>query len=157
MWGQHLGCNRNHGNAEKIRLYAHVLTVQSEPVYSPFSAAQLHGLFICKCSALVHITAPAPASGTSSAKDVKSHHDVLDDLESEPLTVRNGNNVRTTTLERTAVDYTRVGGFAEAVIIGDYALANGARLDLMWAMVNSATVRCSVRRVRRVLRSLDGL
>ncbi|WP_162182029.1 hypothetical protein [Arthrobacter sp. PAMC 25486] len=141
---------------EKLRLYAHVLTVPGEPVYSHFSAARLHGLFIWNCSALVHITAPAPASGASSAKDVKSHHDVLDDAELEPLTLQNGSNVLATTLERTVVDCARVGGFAEAVIIGDHALASGARLDVMWDMVNSSTGRRGVRRARRVLRSLDG-
>lgn len=142
---------------EKLRLYAHVLTAPREPVYSYFSAARLHGLFIWNCSALVHVTVPAPMTGASEAKDVKLHHDSLTGEEVDHLSLRTGVRVKATTLERTVVDCARVGGFAEAVIIGDHALRKGARLHVMWAMVNAMPGRRGVRRARQVLSALNGL
>lgn len=150
-------CQLKPWDRDKLRLFAHVLTVQGEPIYSYFSAARLHGLFMWNCSAQVHVTARAPASGASSARDVKSHNEALGSTQIEHLTLRNGMRVLATTLERTVVDCSRICGFAEAVVMGDHALAKGARLAVMWAMVNSSPGRRGVRRARRVLKSLAGL
>lgn len=141
---------------EKLRLFAHVLTVRGEPIYSYFSAARLHGLFIWNCSALVHVTTSATNSSSSGAKDVWPHHEPLAVSDVESLRLANGMHVTATTVERTVVDCARFGGFAEAVIIGDHALHKGARIEIMWNIVNTMHGRRGVRRARRVLHALDG-
>lgn len=141
---------------EKLRLLAHLLTVRGEPVYSYFSAARLHGLFVWNCSAAVHVTGRSAVSGTSNAKGVTAHHEPLAESEATRLTLRDGSYAMATTLERTVVDCARVGGFSEAVVIGDHALRNNARLDVMWAAIEAMPGRRGVRKARRVLRVLDG-
>ncbi len=141
---------------EKLRLFAHVLTVRGEPVYSFFSAARLHGLFIWNCSALVHVTTSSTNSSSSGARDVNPHHETLDASEIEELKLTNGMPLTATTLERTVVDCARMGGFAEAVVIGDHALYKDARIEIMWSIVNAMPQRRGVRRARRVLHALDG-
>lgn len=140
---------------EKLRLFAHIVTVRGDPVYSYFSAARLQGLFIWNCSALVHVTTASSNSAASGAKDVHPHHEPLGAGEVEELTLANGMRVTATTLERTVVDCAKAGGFAESVIIGDHALHQGARIEIMWSIVNAIAGRRGVRRARRVLRALD--
>lgn len=141
---------------DKFRLHAHLLTVRGDPVYSYFSAARLHGLYVWNCGPRVHVTGKSAVSGTSNAKDVAAHHEPLAESESEQLTLRDGNHVLATTLERTVVDCARVGAFAQAVIIGDHAVHNGARLEVMWAAIETMPGRRGVRKARRVLRAIDG-
>ena len=141
---------------ERLRLLAHLVTARGTPTYSHFSAARLHGLFLWHCSPQVHVTARSSASGTSNPKDVVGHHEELAAGDVRSLRLRNGQLVRLTSLERTVVDCARVGGFAEAVVIGDHALRKGSSIEVMWAMVNALPGRRGVRKARRVLRALDG-
>jgi hypothetical protein len=141
---------------DKLRLLAHLITVRGTPTYSYFSAARLHGLFIWHCDARVHVTAGTSVSGTSNPKDVAGHHEDLAPEDVRSIRLRDGHVVRATTLERTVVDCARVGGFAEAVVIGDHALRKGARVEVMWSMANAAPGRRGVRKARRVLEALDG-
>ncbi|MFQ4147232.1 hypothetical protein AAGW05_00805 [Arthrobacter sp. LAPM80] len=141
---------------EKIRLQAHLATAPGDPVYSYFSAARLHSLFVWNCGPLVHVTVPSASSGNGGPKDVAAHHEQLAGNETTSLTLHDGHVVTVTTLERTVFDCARTGGYAQAVIVGDHALRCGARLEVIWAMVNAAPGRRGVRRARRVLRSLDG-
>lgn len=140
---------------DRIRLLAHLVSAQGDPVYSYFSAARLHGLFIWNCGPLVHVTGHSAASGTSGARDVVVHHEELAVSDSRAIRLRNGRAVLVTTLERTVVDCARLGNFVQAVVIGDHALRNGARLETMWAMVDAMPGRRGVRKARRVLRALD--
>ncbi|MEO8219411.1 MAG: type IV toxin-antitoxin system AbiEi family antitoxin domain-containing protein [Specibacter sp.] len=140
---------------DSIRLLAHLVSARGDPVYSYFSAARLHGLFIWNCGPLVHVTGHSAASGTSGARDVVAHHEELAVGDSQTIKLRNGRAVLGTTLERTVVDCARLGNFVQAVVIGDHALRNGARLEAMWAMVNAIPGRRGVRKARRVLRALD--
>ncbi|WP_186760502.1 type IV toxin-antitoxin system AbiEi family antitoxin domain-containing protein [Arthrobacter alpinus] len=141
---------------DRLRLLAHLVTVRGTPTYSHFSAARLHGLFIWRCGPQVHVSARSSASGTSTPTDVVGHHEALAVGDVRSMRLRNGQLVHVTTLERTVVDCARIGGFAEAVIIGDHALRKGARSEVMWAMVNDMVGRRGVRKARRVLRALDG-
>lgn len=140
---------------DSIRLLAHLVSAQGDPVYSYFSAARLHGLFIWNGGPLVHVTGHSAASGTSGARDVVAHHEELAVSDSQAIKLRNGRAVLVTTLERTVVDCARLGNFVQAVVIGDHALRNGALLEAMWAMVNAIPGRRGVRKARRVLRALD--
>jgi len=141
---------------DKLRLYAHLVTAPGLPTYSYYSAARLHGLFIWKCSAKVHITVNSSVSGASNPKDVVGHHENVAEGDITYLHLRDGRRVKATNLERTVVDCARAGGFAEAVIIGDHALRKGASLEVMWSIVNVMTGRRGVRKARRVLQVLDG-
>ncbi|MET4003327.1 MULTISPECIES: hypothetical protein [Arthrobacter] len=142
---------------DKLRILAHIMTVRGEPVYSYFTAARLHGLFIWNSDARIHVTGASASSGTSGARDVVQHHEAVPVTDSHSLLLRTGMSVTVTTLERTVVDCARAGGFAEAVIIGDHALSKGARMAVMLALVDSMPGRRGVRKARRVLHSLDGL
>lgn len=141
---------------DKLRLLAHLITVRGTPTYSHFSAARLHGLFVWHCDPRVHTTAASPVSGTSHPKDVVGHRENLVPGDVQSLSLRNGQMVQLTNLERTVVGCARAGGFAEAVVIGDHALRKGARSEVMWAMVNAMPGRRGVRKAKRVLRVLDG-
>ena len=116
---------------DKLRILAHIMTVRGEPVYSYFTAARLHGLFIWNSDARIHVTGASASSGTSGARDVVQHHEAVPVTDSHSLLLRTGMSVSVTTLERTVVDCARAGGFAEAVIIGDHALSKGARMAVM--------------------------
>lgn len=140
---------------DTARLRAHLLTARGDAVYSYFSAARLQGLFVWNCGPSVHVTRRATVSGTSSAHDVSAHHEPLSEEELTFQPLRTGGQVRVTTLERTVVDCARLGGFQEAVVIGDDALRHGARLEVMWAIVEAMPGRRGIRKARRVLRSLD--
>ena len=143
-------------NRDKLRLLAHMMSTRGEPVYSYASAARLHGLFVWNCDAVVHVSVPTAASGTSGAGDVRAHREKVAAAERQVVEPRQGLQVLATTLERTVVDCARRYGFAEAVVIGDHALRTGASLETMWSMVNAVPGRRGVRKARRVLRALDG-
>lgn len=141
---------------DKLRLFAHMVTVRSDSIYSHSSAARLHGLFVWNCGSAVHVCVQSAVSGTSGAKDVVGHREQVAANESQTMLLRHGWQVLATTLERTVVDCARRGGFAEAAIIGDHALRKGASVEVMWAMVDAVPGRRGVRRAHRVLRALDG-
>lgn len=140
---------------DKVRLYAHVLSVRSDPVYSHFSAASLHGLFVWNCGPDVHLSCTSSASGTSGAKDVVIHREALEPSDVQEVLLRNGRRVRATSLERTVLDCARCGPFAQAVVIGDHALRVGARMETLQALVGGMGGRRGVRKARRVLAALD--
>ncbi len=140
---------------DNLRLLAHVLSVRGDPVYSHFSAARPHGLFVWNCGAAVHLSCNSSASGSSGAKDVSQHREVLAPGDVQELHLRSGPYVRVTSLERTVIDCARTGQFAQAVVIGDHALRAGARREVMEALINAMTGRRGVRKARRVLHALD--
>ena len=140
---------------DKLRLVAHIITAGGMPVYSHFSAALLHGLYVWNVGYRVHVTATSSTSGSSSPKDVVRHREVLDPIELRKVRIRSGQVVAVTSLERTVIDCACFGAFEQAVIIGDSALRKGARLAAMAARVESMPGRRGVRKARRVLRALD--
>ncbi|MEV8183890.1 type IV toxin-antitoxin system AbiEi family antitoxin domain-containing protein [Specibacter sp. NPDC078692] len=140
---------------DKLRLVAHILTAGGMPVYSHFSAALLHGLYVWNGGYQIHVTATSSASGSSSPKDVVRHREVLDPVERRKVRIRSGQVVAVTSLERTVIDCACFGTFEQAVIIGDSALRKGANLAIMAARVESMPGRRGVRKARRVLRALD--
>ncbi|WP_146070308.1 type IV toxin-antitoxin system AbiEi family antitoxin domain-containing protein [Arthrobacter sp. GMC3] len=139
----------------RLRLAAHLATTRGTPVYSYYSAARLHGLYVWNCGAQVHITGPSPMSGTTAPKDVATHHQDLPDADVCTLRLPSGREVRATTLERTVVDCARIAPFAQAVVIGDSALHLGANLDVMVGLLAQIPGRRGVRKARRVLAALD--
>lgn len=141
---------------DKLAILAHIVTVPSDPTYGYFTAARLHGLFIWNCDAKVHMIVTAVPSATSGARDVVEHREHVVDAESERIVLKNGLHVRVTTMERTVVDCARIGGFEQAVIMGDHALSRGARMDVMQALVDANPGRRGIRKARRVLKALDG-
>lgn len=142
---------------DNLRLVAHMATVQGKPVYSYFSAARFHGLYVWKGGPRIHVTSRTSKSGTNTAPDTFCHHELLGPAELVQKRLTSGRAIKLTTLERTIVDCARTASFETAVILGDSALRKGANLSTLWDMVNAIPGKRGVRKARRVLQALDAL
>ncbi|MBP2218277.1 type IV toxin-antitoxin system AbiEi family antitoxin domain-containing protein [Arthrobacter sp. CAN_C5] len=106
------------------RIYAHHHSRQrgapTPPVYTHVSAARIHGLHLWNVDHTIHLAQKYPTSAHGPAADVRAH---CSPLEPEEITYRQ--NLRVTTLERTAVDCARVLSYQKALIVADHALRLG--------------------------------
>lgn len=158
------GCYQGAGRWNKLtaaqqdvlRVYAHRAIGASlgneSPVYSHTSAARMHGLFLLDPDPLIHITQPTSVSPTSHAQDVRKHQGRLATTE---VGLKSG--ILVTTLERTAVDCSRISHYRQALITTEHALWLGADRERMRQIVAELANHKGVGSARRVLANASQL
>jgi very-short-patch-repair endonuclease len=119
-------------------------------IYSHFSAARLHKLFLWGVDENVHVLHTTRPSADRWGKDVKGH--------TEPFTeddVARVQGLRTTTLERTMADCARMLSYQKALVIFDHGLRLGARTAKLEALANASGGQRGIRTLRKALENAD--
>lgn len=131
-------------------IYAHRLVTAAaavaERTYSHTSAARLHGLHLWNADSLIHVTQQAALSSASRAPDVRVHQARLS--EGEVVEIR---GVRTTSLERTVVDCSRILPHKSALVLVEHGLQLGADRAVMEKAVRERPGHKGIHRARKVL------
>ncbi|MEV8144274.1 hypothetical protein [Specibacter sp. NPDC078709] len=140
---------------DKLVLSAHIVQSNSQHVYSHFSAARLHRLHVWNSSPLIHISSPNNSSPSKTASDVVMHAQEVRDEDIVERVIHGLGRVKFTTLERTVLDCATVAPFAQAVVIGDSALAAGLSLQALDQLLEGGLGRRGIRRARQAIRSLS--
>ncbi|MHA7154274.1 type IV toxin-antitoxin system AbiEi family antitoxin domain-containing protein [Arthrobacter sp. TMN-50] len=112
----------------------------------------MHRLFLLNPDPLIHITERPGASATSHARDVRLHQGWL---AASDVTRKFG--FLSTSLERTAVDCSRIFQYPSALITIEHALKLGASRERMDAIVASLANHKGIGRARKVLRNASQL
>ncbi|MDD0858590.1 type IV toxin-antitoxin system AbiEi family antitoxin domain-containing protein [Arthrobacter alpinus] len=140
---------------DKLVLSGHIVQSKGQHVYSHFSAARLHHLHVWNSSPLIHISSSYNSSPSKIAPDVVMHTQNVPDEAVVERVIQGLGLVRFTTLERTVLDCATVAPFAQAVVIGDSALAAGLSLHDLDQLLVGAMGRRGIRRARRAISSLS--
>ncbi|MDQ0680135.1 hypothetical protein QFZ30_003517 [Arthrobacter pascens] len=139
-------------NLQLIHAHAHGTRTTSTGSfrYSHTSGARLRGLYLWKVDNRIHLTQRTRPSGDRHGRDVVCHTAEL--AEADRAVVR---GLRTTTLERTAVDCGLLLPYRQALILMDHALRLGADRTMLDAKAAGLDGRRGIRNLRRVLAAAD--
>lgn len=118
--------------------------------YSHTSAARLFGLYLWNVDNRIHLTQRTQPSGDRHGRDVVCH--TADVAETDRAMVK---GLRTTTLERTAVDCGLLLPYRQGLILMDHALRLGADKIKLDAEAAGLDGRRGIRNLRRVLAAAD--
>lgn len=140
---------------DKLVLSGHIVQFNGQHVYSHFSAARLHHLHVWNSSPLIHISSAYNSSRSKTAVDVVMHTQEVPAKDIVEKVIHGLGRVRFTRLERTVLDCATLAPFAQAVVIGDSALAAGLDIQELDRMLDGALGRRGIRRARRAIRSLS--
>ncbi|MGO4435963.1 hypothetical protein AB4Y88_22570, partial [Paenarthrobacter sp. RAF9] len=119
-------------------------------VYSHFSAARLHELYIWGVDTRVHVLQKVRPSADRWGKDVWGHTEPFGE---EDVTTVKG--LRVTTLERTIADCARSLSYPKALVIVDHGLRVGANVNRLEAMARVAAGKRGIRTFRKALENAD--
>ncbi len=141
---------------DKLLVWAHYESTGGVSLYSHVSAARLHDCQVWDAGRLVHVTTGYANSSTSSGPDVRTHRLPLADGDHVAWLLKDGRQIRVTSLERTVLDCARILPLEQAAIIGDHALQKGADLDQMCRLLAGSPIKRGASRAARMLETLDG-
>lgn len=136
----------------RIMAHAHgtLTTSKGGFVYSHFSAARLHELYIWGVDTRVHVLHKVRPSADRWGKDVWGHTEPFGE---EDVTTVKG--LRVTTLERTIADCARSLSYPKALVIVDHGLRLGANVNRLEAMARVAAGKRGIRTFRKALENAD--
>ena len=135
-------------------IHAHALATRTTSAggfrYSHTSGARLHRLHLWNVDARVHLTQPVRPSKDRHGRDVVCHTGKVAAAEQALV-----DGLRTTSLERTAVDCCLILAYRQSLILMDHALRLGADRCLMERMAAGLAGRRGIKNLRRVLAAAD--
>lgn len=135
-------------------IHAHALATRTTSTgnfrYSHTSAARLRGLHLWNVDTKVHLTQAVRPSNDRHGREVVCH--TADVAVSDRAVV---DGLRTTSLERTAVDCCLILAYRQSLIVMDHALRLGADRGAMERMHAGLVRRPGVKNLRRVLAAAD--
>jgi very-short-patch-repair endonuclease len=138
-----------------LRIDAHYESTGGSALYSHTSSARLHGCQVWDAGAHVHVITSYANAATSSGADVRTHRLAISAAQTTSLLTADGREFRVTTLERTVLDCARILGLAQAAVIGDSALRQGADLARLHQQLEDSPLKRGSRRAERLLEALD--
>lgn len=159
------GCFRIADNSEeppsedtlrRRRLEAHqhgiLSTSKGKMVYSHASAACLQELNLWRVNQQIHVTQEFAISAHGHGFDVQSHRFAL-----PPDQIVFIDGFRTTSMERTVVDYARTQSHQQGLIVADHALRMGADTGKIAHILKSLAGHRGIGNARNVMENASGL
>lgn len=141
---------------DKMLVWAHYESTRGRSLYSHVSAARLHNCQTWNAGRLIHVTTGYANSSKGSGPDVRTHRLPLSDADTVAWLLKDGRQIRVTSLERTVLDCARIMPLEQAAVIGDHALHKGADPDQLRRLLDESPIKRGASRAARLLEALDG-